>query len=149
MAKLESVRKQDDPIAWLSDQIKVDFARGSEILKISMTAACSPQDLEILVNLVTDSYMGEIVEQERLERVAQLERLRSLFDSMQKEMPRNDKSTSNLSYRWAQEQQAKRRRQTAIVNRTFGSGETRTRSSQDRSPNRPGSSENPQVERGQ
>ena len=96
-AKLASVRKQDDPIAWLSDQIKVDFPRGSEILKISMTGAYPPRDLEILVNLVTDAYMGEIVEQEGLERVARLERLKSLFDNLQKDLRRKRQEYKQLA----------------------------------------------------
>ena len=37
VTKLASVRKQEDPIDWLSNQIKVDFPRGSEILRISVT----------------------------------------------------------------------------------------------------------------
>src|SRR5271157_2407797 len=86
VAKLESVRKQEDPIDWLGNQIKADFPRGSEILKISMTSAYPPKDIEMLVNAVTEAYMGEIVEQESRERIARLERLRGLFDSLQKEL---------------------------------------------------------------
>ena len=82
VTKLASVRKQEDPIDWLSNQIKVDFPRGSEILRISVTGAYPPKDLEMLVNAVTEAYMGEIVEQESRERIARLERLRGLFDTL-------------------------------------------------------------------
>ena len=37
VAELPSVKKQDDPIEWLGEQIKVECPRGSEIMKISMT----------------------------------------------------------------------------------------------------------------
>ncbi len=86
VTKLASVRKQEDPIDWLGREIKVDFPRGSEILRISMTSADPPKDLEMLVNAVTEAYMGEIVEQESRERIARLERLRGLFDSLQKDL---------------------------------------------------------------
>jgi capsular exopolysaccharide synthesis family protein len=86
VAKLASVRKQEDPIDWLGREIKVEFPRGSEILRISMTSADPPKDIEMLVNAVTEAYMGEIVEQESRERIARLERLRGLFDSLQKDL---------------------------------------------------------------
>ena len=86
VAKLASVRKEEDPIDWLGNQIKVDFPRGSEILRISMTSSYPPKDIAMLVNAVTEAYMGEIVEQESRERIARLERLRGLFDSLQKDL---------------------------------------------------------------
>ena len=51
-----------------------------------MTSADPPKDIEMLVNAVTEAYMGEIVEQESRERIARLERLRGLFDSLQKDL---------------------------------------------------------------
>ena len=86
VTKLASVRKEEDPIDWLGREIKVDFPRGSEILRISMTSSYPPKDIEMLVNAVTEAYMGEIVEEESRERIARLERLRGLFDSLQKDL---------------------------------------------------------------
>lgn len=86
VSELASVRKQLDPPAWLGGQIKVEIPRGSEILKISMTGAYPANDLEMLVNAVTDSYLEEIVEQEKRERLARLERLRSLFNELQSDL---------------------------------------------------------------
>ncbi|MGO9599401.1 MAG: polysaccharide biosynthesis tyrosine autokinase [Isosphaeraceae bacterium] len=86
VSNLPTVCKQVDPPSWLADQIKVDFPRGSEILKISMTGAYPAHDLEMLVNAVTDSYLEEIVEQEKRERLARLDRLRSLFHELQDDL---------------------------------------------------------------
>jgi capsular exopolysaccharide synthesis family protein len=86
VSELPSVRTQTDPPAWLEEEIKVEIPHGSEILKISMTGAYPAHDLETLVNAVTDSYLEEIVEQEKRDRLARLDRLRSLFSDLQNDL---------------------------------------------------------------
>jgi succinoglycan biosynthesis transport protein ExoP len=86
IASLSTVRKKADPFEWLSEQVRVDFPRGSEILSISMTASCPPSELAMLVNSVADAYLAQIVEQERLDRVARFERLKGLFADYQKDL---------------------------------------------------------------
>jgi capsular polysaccharide biosynthesis protein len=97
VAELAAVRRHRDPIDWLGSQIKVDFPRGSEILKISLTGPYPPHELELLVNAVTDAYMGEIVEQESRERIARLGRLKSLFDELQAELRKKRKEYKDLA----------------------------------------------------
>jgi capsular exopolysaccharide synthesis family protein len=84
---LPSVRAQEDPTDWLGDQIKVDFPNGSEILTIAMSGD-GPRDLAVLANAVTDAYLGEIVDQERKERLARYERLKTLFQKYQGDLRR-------------------------------------------------------------
>ena len=86
VAGLPTILKKADPIGWLSEQVNVDFPRGSEILSISMTASCPPVELSMLVNSVADSYLTQIVEQERLDRIARFERLKRLFADYQKDL---------------------------------------------------------------
>ncbi|QEH37858.1 Tyrosine-protein kinase ptk [Aquisphaera giovannonii] len=86
MTSIPLLKAEPDPIAWLADQIKVDFPRGSEILTISLSASCDPEDVARMVNCVTDAYLTEIVEKERLERVARFDRLKSLFSDYQKQL---------------------------------------------------------------
>ncbi|WP_068417904.1 exopolysaccharide transport family protein [Planctomyces sp. SH-PL62] len=86
IAALPIVRNSVDPIEWLSQQVQVEFPRGSEILSISITANGPPSDLSMLVNSVTEAYLSQIVEQDRLERVARFERLKGLFSDYQKDL---------------------------------------------------------------
>ncbi|MFO0891111.1 MAG: polysaccharide biosynthesis tyrosine autokinase [Isosphaeraceae bacterium] len=97
VATLPSVLGQNDPINWLSNEIKVDFPRGSEILKISMAGAYPPTDIELLVNAVTDAYMNEIVDQEAGERKARLERLKTLFEDLQKGLSKKRQEYKNAA----------------------------------------------------
>lgn len=86
IAALPIVRNSVDPIEWLSQQVQVEFPRGSEILSISITANGPPRDLSMLINSVTEAYLSQIVEQDRLERVARFERLKGLFSDYQKDL---------------------------------------------------------------
>lgn len=97
VATLASVVKQADPIDWLGSEIKVDFPRGSEIFRISMTGAYPPKDVEILVNAVTDAYMNGVVEQECQERNARFERLKTLLEDLQKDLRRKREDYKNAA----------------------------------------------------
>jgi polysaccharide biosynthesis transport protein len=85
VARLPSVLKEEDPIGTLAGRIKVEFPRGGEILSITMPGD-DPKELAVLVNAVTDAYLKQIVQQEKTDRVARLERLKSLFGRYQKEL---------------------------------------------------------------
>jgi len=97
VANLASIRKQHDPISWLADRIKVDFPRGSEILRISVSGSQMPEDLEVLANAVTEAYLEQIVGQDNLERVARFERLKKLHESYQKEVRDKRRSYKELA----------------------------------------------------
>jgi capsular exopolysaccharide synthesis family protein len=56
---LSLVTQQADPIAWLEDEIKVEFQEGSEIMTVSMIGD-NPTDLVALVDAVTQAYLKEI-----------------------------------------------------------------------------------------
>ncbi|HEV3165109.1 MAG TPA: Wzz/FepE/Etk N-terminal domain-containing protein, partial [Isosphaeraceae bacterium] len=59
IAQLPATLQQEDPVAWLGDKVRVDFARGSEILSISVTDQ-DPKESASLVNAVTDAYLKQI-----------------------------------------------------------------------------------------
>ena len=67
VAQLGLVKKQEDPVEWLGEALKIDFPNGSEILTISLSSD-SPRDSVALVNAVADSYLKHIVEEEQKER---------------------------------------------------------------------------------
>ncbi len=75
--------KRENPVAWLDRQLKVEFAEGSEMLRLSMKEEY-PDDLKKLLNAITDAYMTEIVQAERIEQRQKLEKLRDRHRSLQR-----------------------------------------------------------------
>lgn len=66
-----------DPIKLLEDELKVENAAGSQVLRISL-AGERPEDIVQIVNAVQDAYIKEVVEDEqrrKREHFANLERL--------------------------------------------------------------------------
>jgi capsular exopolysaccharide synthesis family protein len=77
--KLPLVQQEADPVAWLEDEIKVDFKEGSELLNISMTGT-QPKEMIVLVNAVTQTYLHEVVNLERKRRGEQLVELEDVYN---------------------------------------------------------------------
>jgi hypothetical protein len=77
--------KGTDPVEWLTSQIKVDFLLNSEILQISMSGD-RPEDLEKVVNAVTDSYLKLVIDQDAADRQQRYGRLVKLSYSYQQEL---------------------------------------------------------------
>lgn len=74
---------RDNPIAWLERQLKVEYAQGSEVLRLAMRER-HPDELKKLLNAVTDAYMQEIVDAQRIERSEKLRKLRDRYSRLQK-----------------------------------------------------------------
>lgn len=77
----------DEAVEWLQKQITVDFPSSSEILQISVNGE-SPADIQALANVITDTYMLEVVGQARAQRVSRLEQLKTLWKEYQDTMER-------------------------------------------------------------
>ena len=65
--QLPLVTEQTDPVAWLDEELKVEFTDNSEILTVSL-AGREPQSVVAVVNAVTQAYLQEIENQERKSR---------------------------------------------------------------------------------
>ncbi len=76
--KLDLHNRENDPVLWLHDEIKVEFKEGSEIITISMTGA-KPEELVVLVNAVMKAYVNEIESVEKKKRMERVRELESLF----------------------------------------------------------------------
>jgi succinoglycan biosynthesis transport protein ExoP len=75
--QLPLVTEQTDPVAWLDEELKVEFTDNSEILTVSL-AGREPQSVVAVVNAVTQAYLQEIENQERKlrsRRVAELDNI--------------------------------------------------------------------------
>lgn len=68
-----------DPAGWLASAIDVSFPDDCEILRVSLRGS-NPTELRDLVNAVTDAYLKEVVDRDRmkrLDRVSRLEQVRN------------------------------------------------------------------------
>ncbi|MBI3462709.1 MAG: AAA family ATPase [Planctomycetes bacterium] len=80
VAELNAVRQQADPVNWLAREIMVDFPGGSEVMRIAMSGQ-EATEVAALVNAVHETYLQEIVNKERDQRLARLNELESNHNS--------------------------------------------------------------------
>jgi len=76
---LQMVREQPEPLTWLTEELKVEFQEGSEIMTVSMTGN-DPAEVVTLVKAVTQTYLDKIVNMEREGRRARLAELNDIYD---------------------------------------------------------------------
>ena len=63
VTQLETVRKQREPSEWLEGEIKVEFT--GKILRLTLSGD-RPSDVAALVRSVTEAYLSEVVNKEKL-----------------------------------------------------------------------------------
>lgn len=92
------IGKRENPVAWLERQIKVEFAEGSELMTMSMSAPDHQKDQLIKVlNAVKDAYMREIVFAEQNAQREKLEKLREESKLLTRKMTDQLNTISDLS----------------------------------------------------
>lgn len=74
VAGCPTLRTSEDPKEWLKKNIQISFP-GEDFLRISATCE-NPQDTVLIVNAFTEAFMTEVVDRERLENEAKLEKQR-------------------------------------------------------------------------
>jgi capsular exopolysaccharide synthesis family protein len=74
---LATIKEQEDPIEWLSEELDVAFKPNSELLRIGLSGS-RPKDLAMIVNAVLDAYRELIVEQETKSREERTTKLQDL-----------------------------------------------------------------------
>ena len=81
------LRDQVDPIAWLKNELRVEFLAGSEVLEISLSGDF-PEELAGLVNAIKTAYMDEVVNvniKTRSDRHEKLKKIKEKFTADLKE----------------------------------------------------------------
>jgi capsular exopolysaccharide synthesis family protein len=96
VASLPTVRGQEDPVEWLEKAIKLEFPGNSEILELSLSGD-RPDDLEVLLNGITDTYMRLVVDAEQKGRLDRLDNLRKLWDRYQDDLRNKRRSLRQLA----------------------------------------------------
>ena len=67
ISALSIVREQRDDLAWLQEELKVDFPGSAEIMRVSMMGK-KRTEIETLVEAVVEEYLSAVVGEEKLER---------------------------------------------------------------------------------
>ncbi len=81
------IRESDDPIAWLKENLKVEFIGVSEVMEISLSGD-NPQELAGTVNAVKKAYMTEVADvdtKRRSDRHSQLNKIKEDYGERLKE----------------------------------------------------------------
>ncbi len=84
-----SVIKQhdDDPVAWLRDELLLDYPDDAEILRVSLKGE-NPADIVKIVDKVVDNYLTEVVQTERMRSLQQEDKLERKYKQITAEFTR-------------------------------------------------------------
>jgi capsular exopolysaccharide synthesis family protein len=93
---LAVIAEEPDPVAWLEDEIKVDFKEGSELIKISMSSS-HPEELKVIVDAVAQAYLQEVVNLERKHRSEQLAELEDIYKNAKEKLRQKRDTMRKLS----------------------------------------------------
>jgi capsular exopolysaccharide synthesis family protein len=72
-------RHHDDPVAWLEDELKIEFQENSEIMTVTLTGT-DPDEVKALVRAVTEAYDRLVAQKEPLVRKARLREQQKIYD---------------------------------------------------------------------
>ncbi len=80
-SQLEVLKRREEPTSWVLNSLRVDCPDDSELIHISMVGAeeDAADELSPLLDAVVQTFMTEIVNSERLEKVATLGSLRKRY----------------------------------------------------------------------
>jgi capsular exopolysaccharide synthesis family protein len=92
------LRLAEHPSEWLAANIKVDFADGPEIARISLECI-NANEAKVIVDAVTSLYLEKFVDSQMAIRKTNLEDLQSLQDGWQKELNKIDDAIRNIGER--------------------------------------------------
>jgi hypothetical protein len=94
--KLSLIRAHsDDPIAWLNDQLVIDYPDDAEILRVAMKGANRDEVVKI-VNKIVEVYLKEIVQRERDMRLEQEAKLQRTYQNMAADLQKQQDSLHAL-----------------------------------------------------
>jgi polysaccharide biosynthesis transport protein len=83
IAQLESVKRQSDPAAWLEKDLKAEFT--GKLFRLSLTAN-DPVEVTSLVKAITQTYLSEVANKEKLERLARNRTLEQHHEILHKQL---------------------------------------------------------------
>jgi polysaccharide biosynthesis transport protein len=96
VAKLKVVAKQVDPVDWLEKELQVDFANGSEILRIGMSGEEAAEPM-MLANAVVQAYLDQVVNVESKQRRDRYDLLKETWNRYQENLREKRKELRRLT----------------------------------------------------
>ena len=91
---LEIAKKQADPVSWIEREIQADYS--GEVMRIWMNGD-QPEDLQTLVNAITNSYLREIVGVDSADRRKRYESLKEIYEGYQNKLQTERKVIEKLA----------------------------------------------------
>lgn len=85
VAALPMLKAQDDPVRYLEEELQIDVADGSELIKPKLSGD-DPRAITMIVNAIHDAYFSEVVEAERKRKQARLKQIEDSVTKMQEEL---------------------------------------------------------------
>jgi len=89
IASLSPFRGQQDPVAWLQDNLVVEFPADAEILSISLSGTeWQQKDIIQIVDAVANAYQGEVIDRERQRMLSRRDLLDRNVSNLREEIKR-------------------------------------------------------------
>lgn len=115
IASLSVLAGEPDPVAWLQENLRVDFPQQGEILSISLSSDAPPEDLVRLVDAVAKAYQDEAVYAEKQRRLATRDLLARSLENLQTEITRNYEEFLDIARESGRPQVAERDAETDLL----------------------------------
>ena len=96
VADCNALRDEPDPVGWLESSITVTAPPHSEVLQIGLRGE-RPAETAMIVNAVTQSYLDDIVSQERRERLRRRDALEKKYKENMKELRSRHETFNSLA----------------------------------------------------
>jgi capsular exopolysaccharide synthesis family protein len=97
IAQLPLIKKQNDPVEWLQDQLSMKYPGDAELLQVTMSGSIEEIDNIVnIVNAVINAYFKEVVEKGVLERTKKEQKLSELRQMKSEELLRDMKDIEGL-----------------------------------------------------
>jgi polysaccharide biosynthesis transport protein len=85
VAALPMLKAQDDPVRYLEEELLIETADGSELIKPKL-AGDDPRAIAMIVNAIHDAFFSEVVEAERKRKQIRLKQIEDSVTQMQQDL---------------------------------------------------------------
>lgn len=85
IAALPMLKSQEDPIRFLEEELQIEVADGSELIKPKLSGD-DPRAITQIVNAIHDAFFSEVVEAERRQKKARLETIEANITRMEQDL---------------------------------------------------------------
>lgn len=95
IGELPMIKNQRDPVQFLKDELNVDFPGDSELMRISIRGE-DPQQLVKVIEAVSQAYINEVVDREKVQKSQNYELLLQTSDTLRQQIQREQENYKRL-----------------------------------------------------